>query len=271
MKIILYIVSIVAIGGAAYFSYDHSVKFKDQQKIRIDTIETNRQVTNSAEATEEDLANTKKQLKVARDEQAVVTESIKALVSNQGQLKRAMAELDSEIEEQDGKLANLQQIIEDTQRAFKEANLPGDITMDNIPEKVKELEDNKKDLGRKQEEIEAMVAVAQAKLDANQKEANRQTERKLERDERHRRNGMESVITAVEPGYGFVVIGAGSKNGFTPQTTLLVKRDGRLIGKVRPTSIEPTQTIADMILDSMAPGVRLQPGDRVILAKPETR
>lgn len=271
MKIILYIVSIVAIGGAAYFSFDHSVKFKKQQQVRLETIETNRQVTSSAEATENDLKNTEKALKEARDEQALVTESINSLVSNQGQLKRAMAELDSEIEEQDGKLKNLQQIIADTQKAFKDANLPGDITMDNIPEKVKELEDSKKDLGRKQEEVEAMVEVAQKKLTANQQEANRQTERKMQRDERHRRNGLESVITAVEPGWGFVVIGAGSKTGFTPQTVLLVKRDGRLIGKVRPTAIEPTQTIADVVKDSMAPGVRLQIGDRVFLAKPETR
>ena len=82
---------------------------------------------------------------------------------------------------------------------------------------------------------------------------------------------MESVITAVDQNWGFVVIGAGAKTGFTPQTVLLVKRDGKLIGKVRPTAIEPTQTIADIVTDSMAPGVRLQPGDRVILAKTETR
>jgi hypothetical protein len=81
---------------------------------------------------------------------------------------------------------------------------------------------------------------------------------------------MESVITAVSPDWGFVVIGAGSNTGFTPQTVLLVKRDGKLIGRVRPSAIERTQTIGDVILESLAPGVRLQPGDRVILAKPES-
>jgi orotidine-5'-phosphate decarboxylase len=47
-----------------------------------------------------------------------------------------------------------------------------------------------------------------------------------------------------------------------------VKRDGRLIGKVNPSSIEPTQTIAEIDFKTISPGVRIQPGDSVILAKP---
>jgi hypothetical protein len=39
---------------------------------------------------------------------------------------------------------------------------------------------------------------------------------------------------------------------------------------VRPSSIEPTQTIAEIDFDTLATGVRLQPGDRVITAKSAT-
>jgi hypothetical protein len=79
---------------------------------------------------------------------------------------------------------------------------------------------------------------------------------------------MEARVTAVNHDWGFLVIGAGSNSGFSPQTSLLVKRDGRLIGKVNPSAIEPTQTIAEIDLKALAPGVRIQPGDSVILAKP---
>ena len=79
---------------------------------------------------------------------------------------------------------------------------------------------------------------------------------------------MEAVVTAVNQDWGFLVIGAGSNSGFTPQTGLLVERDGQMIGEVRPSSIEPNQTIAEINLESLASGVRLQPGDRVILAEP---
>ena len=47
-----------------------------------------------------------------------------------------------------------------------------------------------------------------------------------------------------------------------------MKRDGRLIGKVNPSAIEQTQTIAEIDLKTLSPGVRIQPGDAVILAKP---
>jgi hypothetical protein len=50
-----------------------------------------------------------------------------------------------------------------------------------------------------------------------------------------------------------------------------VKRDGVLIGRVNPTSIEPSQTIAEIDRKNMATGVTLQVGDRVILAVPATQ
>ena len=92
----------------------------------------------------------------------------------------------------------------------------------------------------------------------------------VERSSRISGNAMEAVVTAVNQDWGFLVIGAGSNSGFTPQTSLIVQRDGRMIGRIRPSSIEPTQTIAEIDFNSLASGVRLQPGDRVMLAKPNT-
>jgi hypothetical protein len=41
-----------------------------------------------------------------------------------------------------------------------------------------------------------------------------------------------------------------------------------MVGRVIPSSIEPTQTIAEIDFKSLAVGVRIQPGVRVILADP---
>jgi hypothetical protein len=38
MKAILYVVAILVAGGAAYFTLEHSRKFGDLQKVRLETI-----------------------------------------------------------------------------------------------------------------------------------------------------------------------------------------------------------------------------------------
>jgi hypothetical protein len=268
MKPILYIIAILAAGGAAYFSYQNDTNFKEQQKQRLTAIEENRNVTATAEKTEGELKNEQGALKTAQDQREEVTQSIAALKSNETGLKREVGELDGTLEEQNEELKSLEKTMEEIKLVLKE--LGDDVTLDNFVEKINGIEDNKKNLERELEDKQTLVAAAEKRLANNKSEANRLTDKKIERNARIARNAMESVITAVSPDWGFVVIGAGANTGFTPQTTLLVKRNGKLIGRVRPSAIERTQTVADVIQESLAPGVRLQPGDRVILAKPES-
>jgi hypothetical protein len=268
MKPILYIVAILAAGGAAYFSFQNSTNFKQQQDVRIETIESNRKVTANAEKTEGELKDEQGVLKTVKEEQDVVTGSIEALKSNEIGLKREVGELDGTLEEQNQELKSLETTLEQINLVLK--GLGEDVTLDNFPDKINEIKETKKNLERELEDKQTLVAAAEKRLSNNKAEANRMTEKKLERNARIARNAMESVITAVSPDWGFVVTGAGVSTDFTPQTVLLVKRDGKLIGRVRPSKIEKTQTVADVIPESLAPGVRLQPGDRVILAKPQS-
>ena len=46
--------------------------------------------------------------------------------------------------------------------------------------------------------------------------------------------------------------------------TMLVVRDGTPIGKVRITTVEANTSIADILPGSLARGVTIQPGDKVI-------
>lgn len=268
MKPILYIVAILAAGGAAYFSLQNASHFKDQQKVRLETIEKNRKVTAQAEVKEGELKDEQGSLKTAQDQREEVTQSIAALKSNETGLKREVGELDGTLEEQNLELKSIEKTIEEIKLVL--GKLGPDVSLDNFPEKINEIKETKKNLDRELEDKLTLVTAAEKRLSANKAEGNRLTDKKMERNARIARNAMESVITAVSPDWGFVVIGAGSNTGFTPQTVLLVKRDGKLIGRVRPSAIERTQTIGDVILESLAPGVRLQPGDRVILAKPES-
>jgi archaellum component FlaG (FlaF/FlaG flagellin family) len=78
------------------------------------------------------------------------------------------------------------------------------------------------------------------------------------------RIGVGGRILAVNPGWNFVVISIGDKEGAAMNATMLVVRDGTPIGKVRVTTVEPNSSIADIIPGTLGKGVTIQPGDRVI-------
>lgn len=274
MKPIFHIVAILAACGAAYFSFENSNKFKSEQSTRLQANTDNKAVTASAEGTEKELKDEQGALKLAEDQREELTQSISALKSNEGQLKRELGEIEGLLEEQDKEFADLEEAQEEVRKVIdtikEDLNIAGEVNIDTLSGIIDQIEEDRKARAKRLEDLEGLVASAEKQLATNNESADRLTMRKVERNNRISRNAMEAVITAVEQGHGFVVIGAGSNTGFTPQTALLVKRDGKLIGRVQPSSIEPTQTIAEIDLESVAPGVRLLPGDRVILSRPSS-
>jgi hypothetical protein len=80
-------------------------------------------------------------------------------------------------------------------------------------------------------------------------------------------NSLEATIVAVNPDYGFAVVNAGGNRGVTGDSKLIVKRGAQRVAVLNITSIEGTKTIADIIPDSLSPGLMVAPGDRVIIEK----
>ena len=143
-------------------------------------------------------------------------------------------------------------------------------TIDNIEQFKTDMKGRKDKRVARVDELDTLITGAEKSIADNKSELARQVQREEDRQMKISRSSLEAVITGVNQDWGFLVIGAGSNSGFTPQSALLVERDGRMIAKVRPSSIEPTQTIAEINFDSLAPGVRIQPGDKVIFKNPTT-
>ena len=78
------------------------------------------------------------------------------------------------------------------------------------------------------------------------------------------KNGLEGEVLAVNQGWGFVVLSIGDRQGAVANGEMILERGGDQIGKVRITSVEPSTSVADIIPGSLARGVKVQPGDRVI-------
>jgi septal ring factor EnvC (AmiA/AmiB activator) len=268
MKAILYIVAILAACGAAFFSFSHSNKFKALEAERIETIDKNKTATAKAEADEKEIKDFQAKIKAEEERRELLSQSVSSAKSEGSSLQSDLGKLDGELKVQAGEFEELNKALEAVNLIL--ADLGGGVTLDTLPEKIQEIEDDKTAKQKKLEELETLVAGAEKSLSSSRSELDRLAKRMVERSARISKNSMEAVVTAVNQDWGFLVIGAGSNSGFTPQTDLLVERDGRKIGLVRPSSIEPTQTIAEIQLESLAAGVRVQPGDRVILAKPTT-
>jgi hypothetical protein len=270
MKAILYVVAILVAGGAAYFTLEHSRKFGELQEVRLKTIADNKAVSANADVKEKELKDEKGVLAAAETKREELSASISALKSKGSTLERDVAELDNDIAAQAEEFAELEKTLKEVQEILKNLgeSLGEEITIATLPATIQKIEDDKKAKIASLDEKNTLIEGAEKLLAQNREESDRLTKRKVERDARIGRNSMQSVITAVNQDWGFLVIGAGSNSGFTPQTALTVERDGRFIGRVRPSSIEPTQTVAEIDFKSLATGVRLQPGDRVILSKP---
>jgi hypothetical protein len=77
-------------------------------------------------------------------------------------------------------------------------------------------------------------------------------------------------VLEVNRGWNFVVLNIGDKQGMIPDSTLLVLRGGAQIAKLRVKTIEPSQSIADVISGSVRKGATVQPGDNVVFEEIRT-
>lgn len=268
MKFIFPILAILVCGAAAYFSITLSDKFQENQDARLLAIATNKTVTASADKADIEIENEQDLLKKSQDNLAIVTASVQSLESDTTRLKNELVKVDADLADQDVEKEQLNDTLKEVQQIFTAMNFGGDVTIDNLAEKIGEIEEDIKVKNAKMEELVALIDGANKSLAGKQDDVARLVARKSARDTRISGNSMVARVTAVDSDWGFLVIGAGANSGFTPQTTLLVERDGRLIGKVNPSAIDPTQTIAEIDYRTISPGVRIQPGDSVILAKP---
>jgi len=78
------------------------------------------------------------------------------------------------------------------------------------------------------------------------------------------RSSLSGRILAVNPGWNFVVLSMGDRQGAAVGAMLLVMRSGQPIGKLRISSVEPATSIADIVAGSIPQGFSVQPGDDVV-------
>jgi len=78
------------------------------------------------------------------------------------------------------------------------------------------------------------------------------------------RGEFQSSIKKAYNQWGFVVVNGGNDQGVVNRAQLDVYRRGQPICRLLVTSVEPGETVADIIAGSLAPGQTVQVGDTVV-------
>ena len=185
------------------------------------------------------------------------------------QVQKEKADLQAKLDASQQETAASQKGLDETGKAAASAD-----GSQAAPAQTADLQSQIDDLRRQLESAEKEKGFLAEKLQATQERPNQPKETKKRRETAStqresitsHRTGVRGTVLAYNQAYNFVVLNLGARNGVESNSEMLVLRDGTLIGKIRISSVEPATSIGDIITNSLARGVQVQPGDTVIYA-----
>ena len=189
-----------------------------------------------------------------------------------------LAQVQKEKTDLQAKLDANQQEITSLQKRVEEAGKNANPSIAGSPPaesaQTADLQSQVDDLRRQLDSAEKEKALLAEKIQGSQERSSQPKETKKQRETAStqretispHRAGVHGAVLAYNQAYNFVVLNLGARNGVETNSEMLVLRDGTLIGKIRISSVEPATAIGDIITNSVARGVQVQPGDSVIYA-----
>lgn len=207
---------------------------------------------------------------------------------NLGKAREAKETADKDLTEAKGEL--LKNTGEKTEAesalAAKNTELTEAMTAKEAAEKeLADLEQKLKDLGgldtlvaelktlaAKKDQLVAQIASHKAQIASalSNKEGVEKNIARLQKLDNWQRSGtmdpaFRSRVAAVNPDFGFVVIGAGNQARVVKQAKLDVKRGDNVVGTVVVTHIDQSRSIAEIVPGTVAAGDSILPGDTVVV------
>ncbi len=261
MKSVLYIIAVIVLLVAAFFGYQLMTQYEDQLAATADLVNRNQVLSSAIDDKKEEKGTAGKTRDTSRSGRDDANSELELASAKSGQLRSTEAKIDARIEEAQAELDEVNKLVAEMKKT-----LPG-ITMANLPSEIKRLKTEKTEKENRLSELDTVNTKMEEDIVKKGSDLEREQGILAESRERVRANKLEAPVTAVNNEWGFVIVGAGEEVGLTSSSKLLVKRAGRLIGKLTISSLESNQAIADVVPDSLAVGARIQKGDRVILQK----
>lgn len=256
MTKVLLIISALVMIGATLLAYQNGRTFKEVRESK--TVVQGR-ITTELKALMTSVATVSQKngeiAKVNNDVEGQ-TEKLKSnklkVAQSDGEIKR----VEDELKTKSDKMAQLTEQLRKLPAGFNPQTISEDLN--KIKQEIAELQT--------QAESKKQEVTAQEKKAADIKKVLDDVNTKIEtRKKSFERNSLRARVVAVNSDWGFVVIDAGEAAGIAPDTKLLVTRGTQTVGKLSIIAVQGNRTVANVLSDSLAPGMQPSPGDTVIL------
>ena len=266
MKIITYLIALIGIIAAAWFSYELKGKFADLKVQKDALAEKNANKLNTINKRKDEAKEAKANIDAARTALADTQAEVSSKTDNFNLVDRQLTEWNEKSSEQSDRLDEVNTLVTTVKQNFDELN----IELEEIPDHISELETNIAESNEKLEEITLLTSAAQKSYDKNSAQLSDLRERVARRANNIRSNSLSGHIDSVNNDWGFVIVHVPSKMPIDTSSKLIVQRGSSYVGKLKISAIEGTLITADIDHKSLSPGMVIQAGDSVILAKPVT-
>ncbi|HWD92350.1 MAG TPA: hypothetical protein VG938_08375 [Verrucomicrobiae bacterium] len=249
ISLIVAIIAGLAVGGLNFFKVKKIIEVTRQQRddfhTQLDktTAELHTTKSNLTKATNE-LAQTKTEL-------ATTKKDLSSAIAAQADLKKQIASLQDNLNTSEKNLTDAKIELDKYHAAFPNPEQALSVAKDMkaLQERVDAIEDEKKILQRQNSRLQARLDIYEhpdrpVPLPAT----------------------LIGKILVADPKWDFVVLNVGEDQGAVERGEMLVNRDGKLVAKVRITSVQKDRCIANVL-----PGWKLGEvleGDQVIPAYP---
>jgi len=220
--------------------------------------------TSQRETAQRQRQSTEKNIK---DREAKAANEVAKIAKNESRIASAEAELvktQTEKSDLQGKLQANEAQIAELQKHVQEMTQTSANPNPGAPS-VAELQAQLDDARKQVESAEHEKTLIAEKMGPGREPARGQ-EVMVQRREPSFHPSIRGTVLAVNQAYNFVVLNLGDRQGLEPNAEMLVLRDTTIIGKIRISSVEPATSIGDILGNSLARGVQVQPGDTVIYA-----
>ncbi len=256
MTKVLFILSALLILASTFFAYHNGREFA---KVRSDVTAINVQVQGALSAANSVVSEVNKvggEIAKIQQDLEIQTEKVKSQ-----KLKIAQTDNDTKLVTDKLDVANKKGL----DLRIKLEKLPKDIKPETMVEQINGMKKSTAEFQAQMEAKKKEVEAEEAKMvDANR--AHDEVTRKIaDRKKSFDRNSLDARIVAVNNEWGFVVVNAGKALGISDATKLLVVRGTQTVGKLSVLSIEGERTVANIVPETLTAGLRIAPGDQVIL------